>query len=1101
VNSGKLTIYSASAGSGKTYNISKEYIKLLLTERDCHRRILAVTFTNKATEEMKMRIIKDLHEISIGKNADFLKTLSQETKKTEQYIINRSKECLAALLHDYSHFSILTIDSFFQRVIRAFAHEMGLPAAYDVELDQKSVLDEAIDIMVDRLDENNFLRKWLVEWAEHKIENGKTWNFKFDIHKLGNELFAEELKQLDEEMLQKITDKERIDPFREKLKKMKDAYLNQLQVFGQDAEAIMYDFGLSLNDFAQKGRGVGGYFRNLSERRDIPLKKYVLEAFEDVNKWYGKTSPRAHDIRRAYQAGLGAIAEQAVAFQEQMRINIATVKLISKQLNVLGILSDLKKHVQEYSRNRNLFLISEAGGFLRAIIDKSDAPFIYERVGNFYQHFMIDEFQDTSAIQWGNFYPLITNSLSSGNANWVVGDVKQSIYRWRNTDWKILSEQVERDVSTTLGREIINKQPLSDNWRSSPEVICFNNAFFRDAMNHLCLAFESDETAKNAGAVVNRLIADARKAYDDCYQYLPEKRKTTTKANVQLRLFQDEKDTTTTATKGYVQLRMFQDKKDAATWKEQVLEQLPSCIEQLQDKGYPLRDIAILVRSNADAQTVASSLMRYSQEHPNSKYCYDVLSNESLLIRHSSSVRWLIAAMTFIVNPADRLNNAVLQYEYQNYLQSSGLAFDLTSQPDAMLQQWRSLPVYELAEKLLQDNGLYADASQVPFLQAFKDILLQYSRREATDVNSFLEWWKLHADKQFLTMPDGQNAMRLITIHKSKGLEFEAVLIPFCDWELAKDGKILWCSPSGCFLDADADKVIELLPLKFETELGNTIFAKDYLQEKMMSYIDNLNLLYVAFTRAKKSLFVFTGLPAEGSEHIHKDLFTMVSDLLRRIFDAPFAPKPDGKDYISLADHWQADSRTLKIGEFLPFQSTRQPAESSVFLPAFTKRTWEYVPHIVRNSNYFADGNATTPMDRGKLLHDIFRHIITTDDLSRTLNEMISDGKLSEQEKTHLTEMVQNMVGSSPDVSRWFSKEVKVKTEVDILVPDGDNVRPDRVVFDGNQVQVIDYKFGNTEKTEYHRQVHRYMEQLNRMGYADVKGFLWYVNLNKVIAV
>jgi ATP-dependent exoDNAse (exonuclease V) beta subunit len=381
-------------------------------------------------------------------------------------------------------------------------------------------------------------------------------------------------------------------------------------------------------------------------------------------------------------------------------------------------------------------------------------------------------------------------------------------------------------------------------------------------------------------------------------------------------------------------------------------------------------------------------------------------------------------------------------------------------------------------------------------LQAFKDILLQYSRREATDVNSFLEWWETNKDTKFVTMPDGQDAIRLITIHKSKGLEFEAVLVPFCDWELAKDGKILWCRPSGDFLDADAEKAIELLPLKFETALGNTIFANNYLQEKMMSYIDNLNLLYVAFTRAKKSLFVFTGLPAED-----KDKFTMVSDLLHRIFYAPLNHEPDGKEYMSLAEHWQQDNRTLETGEFLPFQSTPQKAEPAVFSPSFTKRTWEYVPHIVHKGNYFAGSNQTAPMNKGTLLHDIFRQIITTDNLSQTLDGMISEGKFSEQEKIHLISMVQNMVGSSPEVSRWFSNEVEVKTESDILLPDGSVVRPDRVVFDREQVQVIDYKFGNEENPKYHRQVHGYVEQLNRMGYAHVKGFLWYVNLNKVIAV
>ncbi|MDR2848715.1 MAG: UvrD-helicase domain-containing protein [Bacteroidales bacterium] len=1083
VNAGKLKIYSASAGSGKTYNISKEYIKLLLTERDYHRRILAVTFTNKATEEMKLRIINELHQISTGKNDVFVRRLAQETGKSEQYIIDKSTEALSSVLHDYSHFSIATIDSFFQKVIRAFAHEMGLSATYNIELDQESILDNAIDRMINNLNEDSFMKNWLIDWAERKIKDGKSWNFKFDIHRVGSEIFTEELKLLDVETLKNITDKRRIAPFREKLENMMNGYRATLQEFGKEALSIMDAYALSPDDFSYKEKGIGGYFLKLAEGQYDTAGHYVLYAIDNPDKWYSKTSLRKPDIRQAYEDGLYNIALQAVNYQDQMQRTVNTARLVLKQLNVLGILSDLKDNVLEYTRDQNLFLISDASGFLKGIIDQSDTPFIYEKVGNFYQHFMIDEFQDTSAIQWGNFHPLISNSLSSGHPNWIVGDVKQSIYRWRNTDWKILSEQVETEVGNEYSTDIIEKKHLTENWRSSPEVIHFNNAFFRDAVQHICRAFAQDENAADVDhTVMSRLQTDVEKAYSDCYQSLPKER-----ANVAA---------------GYVHLRMFQEEKEGPTWKEQVLDQLPAYIEQLQDNGYQLRDIAILVRSNDDAQAIAASLIQYSQEHPNSCYRYDVLSNESLLIRHASSIRWLTAAMQFVIDPSDTINKAFLQYEYRHYLLNNVQITDLTTVPNVVLQQWRSLPVFELAEKLLQENGLYFESSQIPFIQAFKDILLQFTRREATDLQSFLDWWDTHKDKQFLTMPEGQDAIRLITIHKSKGLEFEAVLIPFCDWELAKSGKILWCRPTGVFLDHDAEKNVELLPLRFETELGKTIFTNEYMQEKMMSYIDNLNLLYVAFTRAKKSLFVFTGLPAEDSEASEKnkkDKFNTVSDLLRRIFYSPVAHQPSGKEYIRLSDYWQPGNRILETGDAQQTHHSDRNDKSSNFKPVFIRRTWEYVPHIVRNSDYFAPGSDTTAqMDKGRLLHDIFRRIITVDDLSQALNLMISEGKLPEREKTELEEKVWQMIGS-PKVSRWFSKEVTVKTETDILLPNGAIVRPDRVVFDQNTVQVIDYKFGGTELPQHHQQVRQYLQQLRQMGYEQVEGFLWYVTLNKIV--
>jgi ATP-dependent exoDNAse (exonuclease V) beta subunit len=1030
-----------------------------------HRRILAVTFTNKATEEMKNRIVRELYRIGNCEDERYIRSLSRETEIPESRLPHIAQTALSHLLHDYSHFSIVTIDSFFQKVIRAFAREMGLHAAYNVELDQTSVLDEAIDLMLDDLNENHFLKNWLVDWAKKKIEEGKSWNFKEDMRRLGNEIFTEDLKNIGEPLLSETTDKNRIETFGKKLQQFTDDYMNRLRKMGRQAMEIMEEKGLTTDDFLWKDRGVAGYFGKLSEGFDTPPNTYVQKALNGIEGWCGKSSARKADVEQAYER-LSAILREACAFQTDQEVRITTAQVMMKQLNVLGILSDMIRYVKQYTRDQNLFLISEASEFLRTIIAGADAPFIYERVGNFYHHFMMDEFQDTSSIQWDNFRPLIENSLSSGHANWMVGDAKQSIYRWRNTDWKILAKQVEAD----MGADNILKRSLNINWRSTPEVVHFNNAFFREAVTQLCMAFALGEE-DILGDSPEKLSADMVQAYGDCYQFLPEN--------------------PSGKAQGYIRLSMIAGE-DAAedNRREKALNELPGLIEQLQDLGYRLSDIAILVRENREAQEIAAMLLHYGQTHPDSGYRYEVLSNESLLIGNVSSVKWLTAALRFIVDPDDVINKAFLQHEYRHYLQEGNPAIaDLTAVPEAVLQQWRTFPAYEMVNRLVQDNGLYLDDGQAPFIQAFQDVLLQYSRREATDLRSFLEWWEERKDRQYITMPDGQDAIRLITIHKSKGLEFEAVLIPFCDWSLATGGKILWRQPpEGFFSD------LKIFPLRFETKLRQTIFREEYLHEKMLSFIDSLNLLYVAFTRAKKALFVYVPLP-------EKDGFASVGDLIKRIFFQPAAQEHSEKYYLSLADHWQADNLRFELGRLSAPEESREMPAAETFTGNTARRNWEYVPHITRNSNYFTVGEtAAAKIDRGLLLHDIFRQITTTRDVARTLNRLISEGKLPEDERAQLLDMVRRAI-RNPVVSRWFSPEVSVRTEVDILLPDGDTVRPDRVVFDGDTVQVIDYKFGDRESPDHLRQVRRYLSCIRRMGHARVEGYLWYVNLNRIVTV
>ena len=1035
---------------------------------------------------MKSRIVRDLHRMVNREDERYLREMAVAAEIDENDLPAIASKTLAHLLHDYSHFSVVTIDSFFQKVIRSFAREMGLYAGYDVELDQNSVLDKSTDLMLNDIDKNDFLKDWLVEWAKRKIEDGKSWNVKSDVLRLGSEIFSEELQNIDPCLLNETTDKESLERFRENLQQLMNRYRDYLQVCGRKALSALDSCGLDVDSLSQKGRGVGGYFLKLAERQDTQPNTYVLRACESMEGWYSKNSPLKNDIQAAYEGGLGEILQNMVNYQTDHAREVATTAVILKQLNVLGVLCDLMQYVKDYSRDQNLFLLSEASGFLKTIIANSDAPFIYERVGNFYNHFIIDEFQDTSAIQWDNFRPLIANSIASGYLNWIVGDVKQSIYRWRNTDWKILSGKVERD----LGSQYVRVQSLDKNWRSAPEVVRFNNGFFREAVSQMCAAFLSDEEGTADTEYLHSLAVEMTEAYRDSYQHLPER--------------QNEEQ-------GYVQLALIDEEDAGENWGDRVLEELPRRIEQLQDLGYGLSDIAILVRENKEAQMIADSLLAYRQEHPDSKYRYDVLSNESLLIGNSPVVKWLVAAMRYIVEPEDKINRAYLQHEYEN---SKIQQFKDSKIQDERLEslnqesgifEFRSLPVYELSDHLIRQYNLYQNVGQAPFLQAFQDILLQYARRESTDIRSFLDWWEIEKEKKYVAMPDNQDAIRLMTIHKSKGLEFDVVIIPFCDWPLCKPGKTLWCQPVE-----EPFNELKILPLKFEQALRNTIFVKDYLREKMMSYIDNLNLLYVAFTRARKALFIST--PRQKKEG-----FASVKDLIYMIFNMPLSPALSPQErgssatnetveqnshHIHLNDYWLPDNLCFEYGSLTAKESKNK--ETNVPLPTFNFQfsilNFQFsIPHIVRNSAYFVTNSKHgAQMDKGRLLHDIFRNIITLADLERCLNTMITEGKLPEAERIHITNMVHSAL-DNPTVSRWFTPGFLIKTEAEILLPDGSIVRPDRIVFDNNEVQVIDYKFGELESEKHRQQVLKYTDHLREMGYNPVKGFLWYVTLNKVI--
>ena len=588
----QLKVYKASAGSGKTFRLAIEYMKLALTSEANYRHILAVTFTNKATAEMKSRIIGELYRLAQGRESAYLDVLCRELHWHPMQVQRQAQLVLKRILHDYSRFSISTIDSFFQRVIKAFNRELGINAAYNVELDEKSILEEAADRLIQSVDGDPKLLDWLESFASDKIREGKGWNLKRDIIRLGNEIYNETFKSLNNELYEKLNDRSFLKNYRAKLSKMIALYETQMKALGQEGLNVMAAEGLSVDDFKGKGRGPATVFQKLKELK-ADFSNTVLAAAEDSSAWV------AASVKEPWKSQMTAVAEnklmpklrQAVRLVETESRNYVTAKLIVSQLYTLGILVDLRKAVKDLCREKGVILISDSGHLLKDVIADSETPFVYEKTGSVYSHFMIDEFQDTSGLQWNNFRPLIGNSLAEDNLGLVVGDVKQAIYRWRSGDWRLLAGKLgESFPAFGLQNEVLNS-----NWRSHGKVIRFNNTIFRLVPE--LLQHNIDSELEAAGITENPVQITIPEVYADSVQLISN---------------------TKVADKGYVRVRFLEDKKENKLANEELtLSELVESIKLLQNEGVKASEMAILVREKKEARRIADLFLE--QKKPTRK--------------------------------------------------------------------------------------------------------------------------------------------------------------------------------------------------------------------------------------------------------------------------------------------------------------------------------------------------------------------------------------------------------------------------------------------------------------------------------------------------
>lgn len=1076
-----LHVVKASAGSGKTHRLTGEYLRLLFSMPNAYRHILAVTFTNKATDEMKSRIVKELYNLGSEKRSDYLQPLSDEFGLSETDVREQARHILETILHDYSAFSISTIDRFFQQTMRAFTREMGLSGGYNIEVDENAFLPEVIDTMLAELDrpENRELARWLLAFMKDRIENNKGWSIKKEVQELAAEIFNEKYKSLSQSEKEKIQDKKHLAGYKPILTKIVRDFEAEVKTIGEKGVNLIHRSGLHFFDFKGGRNSPFSHFLKWANGEiKIPTTTFVNLA-DNLDGWVTKeTSPEKRSIiESVYFDGLNEQVKSAVAlFCNNRHYNSALA--ILNLFYALGILNDVQRRLQQLQQDENILFLSDTTELLNKIIADSDSPFIYEKTGTHLLNYMIDEFQDTSSMQWNNFRPLISESLANNCFNLIVGDVKQSIYRWRNSDWRLLEEHVLEDFRS----DSIHQHSLDTNWRSDANIVRFNNAFFTLAPRILQKDYNrvaetvSDETFKQY------VSGKINEAYKQACQYLPERK---------------------SGNEGQTEIAFLDTRDD---WKALALERLPKQLERLQDEGFCPKDIAVMVRWNSEAVKIAETLLEYREAHPHSPYCYNVVSNEALVIGNSQSVKAAVALLRWFRNRNHRTQKMLAVYEFYRFHRKASpdetlqIIFgngniDFPESVRTQLHEISHLPFYEMIEAFFALSKNAIDEKENAYVQAFLDTALRFGANASSDIDDFLNWWDEKGCRKTLYSPDDQNAIRLITIHKSKGLGFGAVVMPFVDWDIDHNPHhhdIVWCRP-----DIAPFNKLSILPLRYGKNLIDTIFWKDYLEEKLFTYIDNLNLLYVAFTRAKHRLIVFAPKPDVKK----RDVLKNTSDLLwqtiseKYIFDShtdlPLIPlheylrETDDEAFFSFGS-----VKITSIKEHSPYISPKSVRWQSV---PFDNRLKMRLDSI----GYFSgDGKR----NYGTMMHGIVSRVETIDDIRHAVECKILSGELHEGEKEHLVQELTDFL-SIPEVAEWYSGKYKILNETQVLHPHFGFSRPDRVMLGIDKVVVVDYKFGEAEDAKYKRQIRHYVERIKEMGYENVSGFVFYVKLRKIVEV
>ncbi len=1048
-----LTITKASAGAGKTFLLTETYIGMLYAahlSRNAHRRILAVTFTKKATAEMKERIVRELHVLSSATDclrSPFAAKLMHDFRLTEQQLHGYAQKILSDLLQDYGAFAVSTIDSFFQQVIRSFARELNLSGKYNIELDTQVIQQMAVDDFFHYLSaDDKQTYRTLLAIIDDNLTEAKPWDPKTTLITLTNELFNEAVIRHQDELFTFLQQDEVLDAYQQQLRQVQRSYTTDYQNKAQAITQYLTQHGLARADFS----------------RGEMIFKFVDYSLDDAIK----NSPKLNSYLCKFIGGDSMVKskEKNTALymhEEQLRPlmlelyamltgkrmhELITARAILYKLPYLRLLGKIHHYIQIKNEELNRLPISETNALLHNVIEQDNtSPFVYEKIGTRIQHFLIDEFQDTSYLQWENFRPLIENALGTDADNLIVGDVKQSIYRFRNSDYSLMLHQLDKDFPHQT-----EHRTLQYNWRSSEQVVDFNNQLF----GHLAAALSAEIDTCLAGK-----YAPLQGIIQDVYT-----------EHIQTPALKDK------AAKGYVEVRLVEGSKKAE-WREAILQQLPSIVADIEQRNIPLGRVACLVRTNSDALLIAQTLVEAG---------YQVMSNEGLLLTSSPAVQFIIATLRANLYPED---NTVLFH--QAYF-AEQLGIVVRTKP---MQQ---MSLLETVQHIIAHYGL-EQPEHTPYLIALQDKVYEYINRYAADVYDFLTWWDTHANAFSLTMQATPNAIQIVSIHKSKGLEYDVVIIPFCDWSKAKSQspnteELLWVKPTD---EISVLFGVPLVPIKFADSLAQSDFADTYYKELVDLHLDNLNLTYVAFTRARQELYICA--PAMSKSQKPSNIGHVIGSVLQNnACDLICETTNEAMLYHGGSKETRVVSQAVQPTDEI--QNTAHLTHEDLAISTEQRAT---IRVNLPSRQIFDTPEDESLQTIGVIMHQILQQVRQAGDEQQVIDTYLQNGVLQAAQLPIIQQQFADFWSLIHDQQKeeWFDMtQYHVLNEQDILLPNGTTKRPDRILLTGQKAVIIDYKFGHIESPQYEKQVQGYKDLLHSMGY-EVTGYLCYVKLHKIVQV
>jgi ATP-dependent exoDNAse (exonuclease V) beta subunit len=1054
-----FSVYKSSAGSGKTYTLVKEYLKIILVNPGDFRTVLAVTFTNKAANEMKERVISSLKVLgndNANKDSNAIKyllpELIEETGLDKEFIFNNARKALSLILHNYSDFAISTIDSFVHKIVKTFAYDLRLSLNFDVELDAEKLLKQAIDTLISRIGIDKELTELLINYTESKAENETNWHIENDLLALAKTL-TDENSQHYTALIQDLS----YSDFKGLAKTLND-FLRQFKKKIIDEATVVInllsDAEIDFNSFYYGKTGIGNYFRKLAIERNEDFKpnsRVTKTIDEDI--WYSaklidSEKSKIDAVKNRLLDSYHRI--QNTLEQELTKYNL--YKLLYKQIYPLAVLNEIEKNVSEIKEQNNIVHISEFNKLISQIVFTEPVPFIYERIGERYKHFLIDEFQDTSLLQWQNLIPLIENSLAEGHFNMIVGDGKQAIYRWRNGEVEQFSmlPEIFRKENLPLSDERENtlrrnfeERFLQNNYRSKKEIIEFNNDFFKTISSTLNDSFQN-------------IYKGMEQVFDS------------------------------SNTGGYVQLK-FVPIADEQEETDPMLSTLFNIVDEIKSSGRKMSDIALLCRTRNEAKMCSLHLLENN---------IPVLSSESLLLSASEELNVIISFLKQLLDNDDLLSMAnILQYlinrkiinaqsltdvfnvirntagsgvntNFRTYLGSCGYNYST--------YRLLSLPLYDLLEEIIRI--FHFNEKMDPYLQFFMDAALKLTLSSNSNLNDFIDWWEEAKDKESIIIPDGVNAIRVLTIHKSKGLEFPIVIYPFATANTRRGLNNFWSEYKDELLPT-----LKAINLPYGKALAETTYKDVNEHENQKRILDLINLMYVAFTRPMEQLYVLTRPPAKNSS----DSF----DVPRFI-----------KYYLEQKGYWNEEQTMYEFGSKISYNLKLELEDENIKLEKFYSVNWRKNLKISTSAPDIWDvDNPERNKEKGNLIHFLLSQITTIDQIENVVNLSFEKGLFDESQKDELINYLQKLI-SHPEVSPYFKDNLIVKTEAEILLDTGKTIRPDRLVIKENEIIVIDYKTGRPH-ISHEKQINNYAMTLCQMGYEKVTKVLIYLSSSIYVKV